>query len=124
MAVVPLLVRDNYCPAGFEPLTICTVTGIRKYYQELPDGKARLVSIQPADAILNQNANERYDAKGTFTKRGKWGFQAARIPVTLFNELRYHEDGSRLDPEDFDKRISQVLNDGDFSKFRIGEANI
>ena len=121
MPVVPLLVRDKLCPTGYEPLTIDTDTGIRRYCRMADGDMVEIITVQPVQSILDQNQNERYDAKGTFTKRGKWGALAARIPTVLYHEMRYHEDGTRLEEEEFEKRITRMLNDGDYSKFRVAE---
>ena len=124
MAVVPLFVRDSLCPAGYEPLTIDTVTGVRRYCRMSGDEMVEIIAVQPVQAILDKNQKDQYKAKGTFTKRGKWGALAARIPTVLYNEMRYHKDGTRLSDEEHDAAITRMLNDSEFSKFRVAEFNV
>lgn len=121
MALRRLLVRDKHCPPNMHPLTIDDVTGIRTYYEDLPGDEVRLVTVQPVDEILEANAQDRYDARGTFTKRGKWGALAARVPVHMLHQWRHHENGEVLDPDDAARALRRNLNDGDFSKLRVGE---
>lgn len=124
MSSVPLLVRDRFCPVGCEPLTIDPVTGIRRYYQDLGDDKVRIVEVQPVEDILRANAQDRYNAKGTMTQKGRWGYQAARVPTSMMFGWKYHADGTRLDPDEEAKVLRRNLNSSDYSKLRIGEATV
>jgi len=124
MPSVPLLFKDNYCPAGFEPLSINQETGIRRYYRHLGDGNVHLIAVQPADEIIKQNDAERYNARGTFTAKGKWGYKAASIPTMLYENWKRHEDGSLLDDDDFAKVKKRNLNSNEFYKLRVGEAQL
>ena len=121
MALRRLLVRDKYCPPNMRPLTIDDVTGIRTYYEDLPGDEVRLVSVQPTDAILEENAKDRYDARGTLTRRGKWGATAARVPVHMLAEWKRHANGEDLDPDDAAKAVRANLNSNEFAKLRIAE---
>lgn len=124
MPSVPLLVKDRFCPAGFEPLTIDTTTGIRRYYREEGDN-VRVVTVQPVDEILDQNQRERYDARGTLASDKKLGVLAARIPVNEYWALHHHECGDRLDPDDAQKAIKKALNSSPGNnKLRVAEFNL
>lgn len=121
---VPLMVRDELCPTGYEPLTINTKTGVRRYYRRIGEEEAHIISVQPVEHILKANADEKYHGRGRLTQRGQWGALAARIDATTLNEMRYHADGTRLDEDDYQARITRFLNDSDYSKFRVGEFTV
>ena len=118
------MVRDALCPVGYEPLTINTRTGVRRYYRRTGEESAHVVSVAPVQDLLDQNQRERHDARGTFTRKGRWGALAGRIDTLTLNELRYHADGSRLDEDDYEARLTRFLNDSDYSKFRVGEFRV
>ena len=125
MALVPLLAKDGHCPVGFEPFMICTFTGIRLYIRHKENGDVDVAEVQPIDAILDQNQRDQYNAKGSFTQKGKWGALAGRVPVSQLNQ--WMEDGQGNQIVDDDERSSilrKKLNDSDNRKFRVAEFNM
>ena len=128
---VPLLTRnDGFCPTGYEPLTVNTKTGIRRYYKRTgvidEDGmpEVKVITVQPVQDVLDQNQRDKYSGKGTFTKKGKWGAHVGRIPMTMLNEMRYHKDGTKLDEDEFMKAVKDRFMDSDYSKLRTGEFSL
>lgn len=120
MASVPLLSSEG-APAGFKPLTINTETGIRRYYQDLEDGRIRIIAVQSVQEILDSNQRRAWDAKGSFVNNDSGGFGelAARVPVMLAERWDHHECGEKLDPDDAGKVWDKNLNSSEFEKLRI-----
>ncbi len=109
-------------PAGFssKPLSYDKATGIYTWFRfEELTGEISTCTSQDPTAILEQNKRESFDAKGTFTRKGKWGTKAASIPVGLIHKWREEEGIDVYDPAHADA-VKKKLNSSEYAYLRVG----
>ena len=117
-------------PPGFEFFKHDPLTGIttwRRFKLNLKDpenSSADYMRTQDVEEILDANKGEQYNAKGTFTQRGRYGVHAATIPMIVQQKWMI-EDGIDMaimgECEWTQRKVKQKLNSSEYAHLRVAE---
>lgn len=120
-------------PSGYELFSYDDNSGIATWRKFIYDTKnpesstTHYVRSQDTAPILDDNKANQYNAKGTFTQRGRMGVKAATIPL-IVQQKWLEEDGIDLSLagrcEWTDKKIKQKLNSSDYAYLRVAEFTV
>lgn len=116
--------------ADFLPVDFDDSTGITTHVRFNRDSSGKRISTdflttQDVEPILDANKREQFNAKGKACERGRMGFHAARVPMSIQLKWLVEHGVDLYSPDpDQQKKVRQLLNSNEYSHLRVAELQL